>query len=462
MIPAALSLPEILSCVFNLLGQDRKTLRSAACVNRIWFHEATRLLWAKSDLKALMAIEPSSRRTIYASKICHFTIHFGFDHVDTDLDLDFQLLRVLHFTDFTLPQDINLRPYIQPTLEKLHLRDWPPITFLDGLNKYCPRLREFTQMSPKSNRPGLVEFFAMNKTLRRVQLMLAPLDEHEIFAATAALSNITSLEDLTIYGEISLNTMVQLQEWQFESVRNLRIHVGVPALRMLPTMFGAMIRLSLELSIDSDVHSLDALVGLPLEFLQLHVAVGIRLSPQELLVLPKNLKSLMISPSPIKQRERMPKWEISNDQFKQIFANLSKLESLLIWFALDIPSPASALEDLGRSCSKLENIRLYCPIDITAWWDIPKPLFPRLKFAWVSSVSDRNLLGEVNETTAQLMAEILDRHAPNLDRFVALDSYTFRPSVGDQLSQLTMRAHGRIKETGQTKHAKEESRSLTI
>ncbi|KAG9565451.1 hypothetical protein KCU71_g6449, partial [Aureobasidium melanogenum] len=455
MTSTALSLPEILSCVFNWLGQDRKTLRSAACVNKIWFHEATRLLWAKSDLKALMAIKPSSRRAIYASKICDFTIHFGWDHTDTDLDLDFQLLRVLRFTDFTLPQDVDLRPYIQPTLEKLILRDWPPITFLDGLNKHCPRLREISQMSPKSNRPGLVEFFTMNKTLQRVHLMLAPLDEHEILAATIALSNITSLEDVTIYGAISMSTMAQLQESKFESVRKLRIHVEVPALPVLSTIFSAMTRLSLELSIDSDAHSLEALVGLPLEFLQLHVAVGIKLSAQELLVLPNNLKSLMISPAPIKHRERtMPKWEISNDQFKQIFATLSKLEYLLIWFALDIPSPASALKDLGRSCPRLENLRVYCPIDITAWWDIPDPLFPSLKFAWVSSVSDRNLLGEVNETTAQLMAEILDRHAPNLDRFVALDRYTFRPNVGDQLSQLTMRAHGRIKETGQTKHAR--------
>ncbi|KAG9598260.1 hypothetical protein KCV04_g5645, partial [Aureobasidium melanogenum] len=419
MTSTALSLPEILSCVFNLL--DRNTLQSAACVNRIWFHEATRLLWAKSDLKTLMAIEPSSRRTIYAPKICDFTLHFGFDHTGTDLGLDFQLLRLLRFTDLTLPQDVNLRPYIQPSLEEVHFRDWPPTTFLDGLNEYCPRLREMSHMSPKSNRPGLVEFFTMNKTLRRVRLMLAPLDEHETLAATVALSKIISLEDLTIYGAISLKTMVQLQESQFGSVRNLRIHVGVPALPLLPTIFGAMTRLSLELSIDSDIHSLDALVGLPLEFLQLHVAVGIKLSPQELLVLPKNLKSLMISPAPIKHRERaMPKWEISNDQFKQIFANLSKLEYLLIWFALDIPSPASALKDLGRSCPRLENLRVYCSIDITAWWDIPKPLFPSLKFAWVSSVSDQNLLGEVNETTAQLMAEILDRHAPNLDSAPAL------------------------------------------
>lgn len=463
---AALSIPEILSCVLNTLGQDRKSLRLAACVSRIWFHEATRLLWAKSDLRTLMAIEPSSRRAVYAPKICDLKLEFDSGRYDTNLDLDFQLLRVLHLNDFTLPRDVNLRPYIQPTLEEVHFRHyWPPTTFLDGLNRHCPRLRELSHMSPNSNRTGLVEFFTMNNTLRRVRLMFAPLDEQEILAATVALSNIISLEDLTIHGEISLSTMKRLQRSQFGSVRKLRIHIEVSALPLLSTTFSAMTRLSLELLIDSDVHALDALAGLPLVFLQLHVATDVKLSLQKLLVLrnANNLQSLTISPKPFPQREGMPKLEISNEQFKQIFANLSKLDSLLIWFALDIPSPASAFKDLGESCPMLENLRLYCPIDITAWWDIPKPLFPRLKFAWVSSVSDRNLLGEVNETTAQLLAEILDRHAPNLDRFVALYRYGFRPTDGnyDQLSRLTMRAHGRIKETGQTKHEREEKRGLT-
>lgn len=452
--------------MLNMLGQDRKSLRSAACVNQVWFHEATRLLWAKSNTRALMTVVPS-RRTLYASKICDLKLESGSDRYNTDLDLDFELLRVLRFDNLPLPRDFNLAPYIQPTLEEVHFKDWPPITFLEGLNKHCPRLRGFSQMSLRSNgRPGLAEFFTANKTLRSVRLTLYPQDEDEVLAATVALSKIISLEDLTLYGEISLNTMERLQRSPFASVRKLRIHIGLPALPLLSTTFSAMTRLSLELLIDSDVHALDALVGLPLVFLQLQVATGVKLSPQELLVLrnAKDLQTLSISPKPFPQRERMPRWEISIDQFKQIFANLSKLDSLLIWYALDIPSPTSALRDLGRSCPMLENLRLYCPIDITAWWDIPKPLFPRLKFAWVSSVSDRNLLGEVNETTAQLMAEILDRHAPNLDRFVALDRYGFRPTDGDydQLSRLTMRAHGRIKETGQTRHAREENRGVTI
>lgn len=456
----ALSLPEILSCIFHLL--DRKTLRSAACVNQIWFHEATRLLWAKSDLKALIAVE-TSRRALYAPKICDFTIPTG----HADLNLDFQLLRILRLNDLAGPPDENLSQYLQPTLEEVYLRHWPPTTFLYGLNKYCPWLQEFTQMGPQSDRrPGLVEFLTMNRTIRRIRLTLHPHDEDELIATTAALSKVTSLEDLMTIGETPLSALLQLRDSHnaFVSVRRVRIKVGVPALPLLSTTFSAMTSLSLELVIDSDVHALDALVGLPLGFLHLHVAAGVKVSPQQLLFLreTKSLQSLMISPKFIKPRERMSKFEITNTEFEQIFANLSKLESLLIWFALDIPNPNSALMNLGRSCTKLRDLRWYSSIDITAWWDIPKPLFPSLKFAWVSSVSDPNLLSKPNETTAQLLAEILDRHAPELDRFVALDRYDFRPTAGDELSQLTMRAHGRIKEIGQTKHSREESRGVAI
>ncbi|KAK5999502.1 hypothetical protein QM012_005355 [Aureobasidium pullulans] len=461
--PTTLSIPEVLSCIFNLLEKDHKSLVSAACVNQIWFSEATRLLWANSDMSALMAVE-ASRRSIYAPKICDFTIRSVPDH----LNLDFRLLRVLRLNNLPELRDENLNQYLQPSLEEVNLRYWPPTQFLYGLNQYCQSLRDFAHTDPQvDKRPGLVEFFTMNKSLRRIRLTLHPHDQDEILAAIAALSKVTSLEDLTTIGEIPINALLQLREPHspspFESVRRVRIKVGVPALPLLSTTFSAIASLSLELVINSDDHALDALVGLPLEYLHVHVAAGVKLSTQELLFLRdmKSLQSLIIGPTPLGRMERMPKFEISNDQFKQIFENLSNLESMVNWFAVDIANPDAALEDLGRSCPKLKNLRWYSSIDMTAWWDIPGPLFPSLKFAWVSSVSDRNLLSDTNESTAQLLAEILDRHAPELDRFVALNGYDFRTTNVDQLSQLTMRAHGRIKEIGQTKHAKEKNREVT-
>ncbi|CAD0100867.1 unnamed protein product [Aureobasidium mustum] len=427
-------------------------------------------------MKALIAVE-ASRRAIYAPKICDLTLLPGLKH--TNLNLDFRLLRILRVDGFPeFQHDEDLSQYLQPALEEVYLKHWPSATSFDGLNKYCPRLQVLDQdvsVRNDNQRCGLVEFLNTNRTLRRVRLMISPSDLHQMLAVLTALRRVITLEDLEIMGEISTVTLEQLRDSQhdesissrpdehFGSVRRIKVIVRVSALPLLPTIFSAMTDLSLNLRVDSNdghAHDLDALVGLPLESLRLHVGAGARVPSEELLCLrdTQSLKSLIINtstfPSP------MPKFKVTNYQFKQIFANLSRLETLLCMFPLDIPDPDTALKDLGQSCPKLETIRLYCPIDIIAWMDIPEPVFPSLKFCWFSKVSDRNLLGEQNETTAQLLAEVLDRHAPNMDRFVALDRYTFHPNAGDQLSKMTMRAHGRIKETGQTRHAKEQTRNM--
>lgn len=156
----------------------------------------------------------------------------------------------------------------------------------------------------------------------------------------------------------------------------------------------------------------------------------------------------------------MSTFKISSTHFEQIFENLSALDTLLIWFTLDMPSSDTALKQLGRCCPKLENMRLYMPIDPMAWSHIPNQLFPNLRFAWISTVSSPNGFSNTNDSSAELMAQILNRHAPKLDRFVALSSYDFRPTNADPLSSLVMRWHGRIKETAQTRHAREENRTV--
>jgi hypothetical protein len=461
MTPDALSIPEILSCVFSLL--DVKTLQSAACVNHIWFEETTRLLWATSNTKKLMAVE-ASRRLIYAPKVREFTLQDNFGH--PNLDLDFKMLRVLRFTEFPGPRDTNLSQYLQPALEEVHFRHWPPAVFLHGLNKHCPRLLMLVQTSATyKERPDLIDFFTSNHSLQCVQLTLIPLDEHETVAAMLALSRLPHLEDLTIVGETSMNSLAQLRsKSSFASVRRLKLTVEVSALSLLSRTFTAVSALSLDVLIKTETHTLDALASLPLKSLELRVAAGVTLSSQELLFLQNagSLRSLIIKPQPFNPRGTMSTFSISNTHFEQIFEKLSALETLLIWFALDMPNSITIFSNLGQSCPRLENLRLYLSVDLMTWAHIPKPLFPNLKFAWISSVGDQIPVQAANEIMAGLMAHVLDRHAPRLNRFVAIKSYDFRPTNADGLSSLVMRMHGRIKETGQTRHVRDEARGTVI
>jgi hypothetical protein len=491
-VTVALSLSEILSCIFSFLRHDRKTLASATCVNRIWFDEVTRFRWITSNTKNLIAVE-ASRRKIYAPKIREFTLQDVFGH--PNLDLEFRLLQVLHFTTFPGFQDVNVCQYLQPALEEVYFTGWPPNVFLQGLNSHCPRLRVMVQTKPSfKEKHNFIDFFTSNQSLKRVQLTLIPLDRDRMAAAFHALSKLPLLEDLTILGETYKGTLIRLQKLRlsefddsgsdmpgsdmpdpdnsfsdssrsgycFDSVRMVKLTVSAPALSLLSLTFSAMTTLSLVVHMRTDDDSLEALAGLPLESLELRRGVGVRLRSHELLFLrnAKSLKSLIIKPEPFNPNGQMSTLKIEEDHFEQIFEKLSALETLLIWFTLDMPASDITMKKLGRSCPKLENLRLYVPVDLLTWLDTAELLFPNLKFAWISSVIDQNIMGESDDANAELMATILDRHAPKLDRFVALSSYAFRPANADMLSSLVMRYHGRIKETGQTRRARDEARGM--
>jgi hypothetical protein len=483
----ALSLSEILSCIFSFLRHDHKTLASATCVNRIWFDEVTRFRWITSNTKNLIAVE-ASRRKLYAPKIREFTLQDVFGH--PNLDLEFRLLQVLHFTAFPGFQDVNVCQYLQPALEEVYFTGWPPNVFLQGLNSHCPRLRVMVQTKPSfTEKHNFIGFFNSNQSLKRVQLTLIPLDRDRMAAAFHALSKLPLLEDLTIIGETYKGTLIRLQKLRlsesdgsgsempgsdspssdnsrfsycFDSVRRVKLTVSAPTLSLLSSTFSAMTTISLVVHMRTEDDSLEALAGLPLESLELRRGVGVRLRSNELLFLrnAKSLKSLIIKPEPFNPNGQMSTLRIEEDHFEQIFEKLSALETLLIWFTLEMPTSDITMKKLGRSCPKLENLRLYVPVDLLTWLDTFEPLFPNLKFAWISSVIDQNIMGESDDTNAELMATILDRHAPKLDRFVALNSYAFRPANADMLSSLVMRNHGRIKETGQTRHARDEARSM--
>lgn len=252
--PGALSLPEVLSCILSFLKGNRKTLRSAACVNQIWFDEATRLLWDTSDTAALIAVE-ASRRTIYAPKIRQFTLQAVFSH--PNIDLDFRLLRVLHFTDFPGSQDAS--EYLQPVLEEIYFRAWPPTSILQELNVRCPKLRVMVQTKPFfKEKQKFIEFLASNQSLQRVQLTLIPLDKDRMLAAFLALSGMPKLEDLTVLGETYSCTLVRLQRSRmsdseaascskpcFDSICRVKLTTSVPALSLLNSTFSAMTSISL-------------------------------------------------------------------------------------------------------------------------------------------------------------------------------------------------------------------------
>lgn len=461
----ALCIPEILSNVLKFLRQDKKTLRPLASVNKIWFQEATRLLWKEATSKALISVE-ESRRNIYASKIRKLTVHYASCHAQLR-HCNFTSLRVLCFNlgAKDVKQEVYSQ-YLRPTLEEVFFMALLPDDLLHGLNQHCPRLRVFVQgLQAHTDWSDLADFLTKNQSLQSVKLVSE--SEGDSVTLFQALSKMPYLEDLSLKGQISESVLRQLLESsaetldrpRFNTVSKVEITVGAPALSLLRPTFSAMTSLTLDILIEKESHELDALAHLPLESLQLHIAAGVRLSSQELLFLhnAKNLQSLSIRPKPWSPTITMPKLTISNDHFRQIFANLSSLKRLLIWFSVRIRDTHTALLDLGRSCPKLENLRMYCIVELTAWNTIPTPLFPSLTFLWIASVNDDRLETDPSGQISEHLAALIDKNAPKLDRFVAINNYAYRPTETRELSRYVMRAHGRIKEISQTRHTQHDN-----
>jgi hypothetical protein len=461
----ALCIPEILSDVFKCLKQDKKALRTLASVNRTWFQEATRLLWREASSKALISVE-ESRRNIYAPKIRKLTVHHASSHAQLH-HCNFTSLRALCFDIGA--EDVKQEEYSQylrPTLEEVFFMALPPDDLLHGLNQHCPRLRVFVQgLHAHTDRSDLADFLTKNQSLQIVKLVSE--SEGDSSTLFQALSKMPYLEDLSLKGQISESVLRQLLESsaetldlpRFNTLSKVEITVGVPALSLLRPTFGAMTSLTLDILIEKESHELDALAHLPLESLQLHIAAGVRFSSQELLFLhnAKNLQSLSIRPKPWSPTITMPNLTISNDHFRQIFANLSSLKRLLIWFSVRIRDTHTALLDLGRSCPKLENLRMYCTVELASWTNIPTPLFPSLTFLWIASVNDDRLELDPSGQISEHLAALIDKNAPKLDRFVAINNYAYRPTEARELSKYVMRAHGRIKEISQTRHSQHDN-----
>lgn len=271
----ALCIPEILSDVLKLLRQDKKkALRTLASVNRIWFQEATRLLWREASSKALISVE-ESRRNIYAPKIRKLTVHHASCHVQLR-HCNFTSLRVLCFNLGAkgVKHDVYSQ-YLRPTLEEVFFMALPPDEVLHGLNQHCPRLCVFAQgLQAHTDRSDLADFLTTNQSLQSVKLVSE--SEDNSVTLLQALSKMPYLEDLSVKGQIPESVLRQLLESsaetldlpRFNTLSKVEITVGVPALSLLRPTFSAMTSLTLDILIEKESHELDALAHLPLRIVQ--------------------------------------------------------------------------------------------------------------------------------------------------------------------------------------------------
>lgn len=134
--------------ILEHLADDKKALNSMIRVNRAWHLHAISVLWRHSDAADLAKIEPLPRRQYYADMLTK---------LEVTTRQCFRQFKYLSFTTLTevvldppLWQDaptlrsVRLRPYLQPTLRKLHLEQGFVLTEdqLDIIYLSCPLLED--------------------------------------------------------------------------------------------------------------------------------------------------------------------------------------------------------------------------------------------------------------------------------------------------------------------------------
>ncbi|KAG9847405.1 hypothetical protein KCV05_g5630, partial [Aureobasidium melanogenum] len=135
--------------ILEHLADDKKALNSMMRVNQAWHMHAISLLWRHASAQDLAKIEPLSRRQYYADM---------FVKLEVTTRKCYHQFRFLLFTTLTevipdpplaeqrrpLIRSIRLRPYLQPTLRKLHLEYSFVLTedALDMICLGCPRLED--------------------------------------------------------------------------------------------------------------------------------------------------------------------------------------------------------------------------------------------------------------------------------------------------------------------------------
>lgn len=135
--------------ILKHLADDKRALNSMIRVNRAWHMHAINLLWRHASAQDLAEIEPLPRRQYYADMLiklevtarqCYPKFNFLLFTTLTEAILDPPVFRQVT----PVFRSIRLRPYLQPSLRKLHLENGVVLTedALDMICLSCPLLED--------------------------------------------------------------------------------------------------------------------------------------------------------------------------------------------------------------------------------------------------------------------------------------------------------------------------------
>ncbi|KNG82188.1 hypothetical protein ANOM_009130 [Aspergillus nomiae NRRL 13137] len=361
-------LPELLRRVMEYLCDDLTSLRSAALVNKSWAAEAISVLWQKPPVAALAA-SLAHHRQFYARQ-----------------------------SSQAKAPDNRLSVLIDYAFEGINTDRL--IKFFDG----CRSLRSIRL-------PSFMDAFVDDQ-------MLAYLARHN------------GLEDLELGKTITYEMIERAMdgvEAPFKSIRRLTVQLKSKAVEPLTAAIKSATNLVLtvddnELSPLPLVRSLTKLTELEIAFCQDGIWPATDLLALKEL---KNLRRLCIS-----SFEDPPAFPALTDQeFIQVFEDMRGLQDLV--FQVQCKLSIVAITSLGTHCRELESCEIFGSYDLRGWSTIERPLFPHLRQLELGAAVPAERVSESSSMTthAQVVAQLIVEHAPNLEEFYLQDHDEFSNQV---------------------------------
>ncbi|GAB1205595.1 hypothetical protein APSETT445_004273 [Aspergillus pseudonomiae] len=289
--------------------------------------------------------------------------------------------------------------------------------------------------------------FPSLRSIRLPSFMDAFVDDQML----AYLARHNGLEDLELGKTITYGMIERAMdgvEAPFKSIRRLTVQLRSKAVEPLTAAIKSATNLVLtvddnELSPFPLVRSLTKLTELEIAFCQDGLWPATDLLALKGL---KNLRRLCIS-----SFEDPPAFPALTDQeFIQIFEDMRDLQDLV--FQVQCKLSIVAITSLGTHCRELESCEIFGSYDLHGWSTIERPLFPHLRQLELGAAvpeervsrynypsgfyrvvhmltASMNLRSSSMSTHAQVVAQLIAEHAPNLEEFYLQDHDEFSNQV---------------------------------
>ncbi|KAF2996293.1 hypothetical protein E8E13_005376 [Curvularia kusanoi] len=439
MAHRALLLPEIVAIILQTGSEEPGLLYNSLLVNRLFFQEASPVLWSTCEIFDAIHPDPRTLGTLvlredvqhervqfYASLVQN--INFQYDESQVDQHNWHNVLRQLEFPNLKTvcfchsedalqlaTEDVMLH-YIRPGLQKLYIDQNGPLTddFFDGLTEVCSGLQQVTlrpskviasdvSMARSLSNMTNVESLTLDEGFRRTRL------EPRILEAIAALPKLETLSLPEVPEESMVILLKRRNKIWFPSLEHLYIGATAGTMELFHQVVPGLKDIFLE---DEEFEQTNHVLSVLSRFQSL-TCVRIMLSASSTILGDELLRLAQSCPDIENIEIGIESWDpilpsaigFTDNLIHNLAHSLPKITCLrLIFTSESLPSLVNTLRTLG-ALPQLKELTFSCRADWRLLLDIPRDA-PLGQFTHLTFLVDEHMRQSFDEKDYPHLLEI--------------------------------------------------------